>query len=70
LGALQISLIKPLLTANGVNLLAIGLEYTGVEEFIERKFFDGGVIIHKAAFYMLTLLQKYTLMKYKKATKI
>lgn len=42
LGALQISTIKPLLAANGVNLVAVGLEQLGVEEFIERKFFDGG----------------------------
>jgi len=42
LGALQISVIKPLLAANGVNLVAVGLEQLGVEEFIERKFFDGG----------------------------
>jgi len=42
LGALQISVIKPLLTANGVNLVAVGLEQLGAEEFIERKFFDGG----------------------------
>jgi len=34
--------IKPLLATNGVNLVAVGLEQLGVEEFIERKFFDGG----------------------------
>ena len=44
LGALQISIIKPLLAANGVNLVAVGLEQLGVEEFIERKFFDGGML--------------------------
>jgi len=41
LGAMQISLIKPLLEAHGVSLVVVGLEQVGVE-FIERKFFDRG----------------------------
>jgi len=52
LGALQISVIKPLLKANGVNLVAVGLEQLGAEEFIERKFFDGGKDMYS---YVLTL---------------
>lgn len=42
LGAMQISLIKPLLAAHGVDLVAVGFEELGVKEFIEKKFFDGG----------------------------
>ncbi|XP_065891016.1 prostamide/prostaglandin F synthase-like [Dysidea avara] len=30
---------------NGINLVAVGLEQLGVEEFIERKFFDGEIFI-------------------------
>ena len=41
---MQISQIKPQLTANGVNLIAVGLEKIGVEEFMEKKFFDGGMV--------------------------
>lgn len=29
--------------ANGVNMVAVGLEQLGAEEFIEGKFFEGGV---------------------------
>ena len=39
---MQISQIKPQLAAHGVNLVAVGLEQLGVEEFVEKKFFDGG----------------------------
>ena len=42
---MQISQIKSLLAANGVNLVAVGLEQLGVEEFIKKKFFDGGIAI-------------------------
>jgi len=31
-------MIKPQLAAHGVNLVAVGLEQLGVEEFLERKF--------------------------------
>ena len=44
LGAQQINMIKTLLTINGVNLVAVGFEHTGAEEFIKRKFFDGGLV--------------------------
>ena len=43
---MQISMIKPQLAAHGVNLVAVGLEQLGVEEFLERKFFDGGRLEH------------------------
>lgn len=40
---MQISQIKPLLAANGIDLVAVGLEQLGVEEFMKKKFFDGGI---------------------------
>ena len=43
---MQISLIKPQLAAHGVDLVAVGLEQLGVEEFLEKKFFDGGRLEH------------------------
>ena len=30
--------------ANGVNMVVIGLEQFGAEEFVELNFFDGGTI--------------------------
>ena len=60
LGALQISVIKPLLAANGIKLVAIGLEQTGAEEFIEKKFFDGGKLKYKThAYDIITNVEVY-----------
>lgn len=41
LGARKISVIKPQLDANNVNLVAIGPERLGVEEFLENQYFAG-----------------------------
>lgn len=31
--------------ANDVNMVAVGLEQLGAEEFVEAKFFEGGIIM-------------------------
>jgi len=72
---MQISLIKPLLEAHGVGLVAVGLEQVGVEEFIERKFFDGGIHLLQQCYKyptndILLLTQMYILMKSNSAIKI
>lgn len=46
---MKISQIKPQLAANGVNLVAVGLEKIGVKEFMEKKFFDGGTVDRNSA---------------------
>ena len=45
LGAVKLNLLRPALEANGVKMVAVGLEHLGAEEFVEQKFFDGGIII-------------------------
>ena len=32
--------------ANGVNMVAIGLEQLGAQEFVDGDFFDGGVCVY------------------------
>ena len=57
---MQVSQIKPQLTANGVNLVAIGLEQIGVEEFIKKKFFDGGRITATLNFQSVMYFLSFT----------
>lgn len=57
---MQVSQIKPQLTANGVNLVAIGLEQIGVEEFIKKKFFDGGRITAALNFHSVMYFLSFT----------
>lgn len=45
LGAVKLSLLRPALEANGVKMVAVGLEQLGAEEFVEQKFFDGDVFV-------------------------
>lgn len=45
LGAVKLSLLRPSLEANGVKMVAVGLEQLGAEEFVEQKFFDGDVYV-------------------------
>jgi len=40
--------LAPTLKENNIRLIGIGLEELGVEEFVNRKFFDGG----KQAFFL------------------
>jgi len=44
-GAAELSKIQPLLEANNVRLIGIGLEELGVHEFIAGKFFSGEIYI-------------------------
>ena len=39
---MKISLLRPTLDAHGVNMVAVGVEQLGAEEFVEREFFKGG----------------------------
>ena len=43
MGARKLSALRPTMDANGVNMVAIGLEQLGAQEFIDGNFFDGGV---------------------------
>lgn len=45
LGAVKISLIKPELASQGVELVGIGLEQLGAEEFVQREFLNGEVYV-------------------------
>jgi hypothetical protein len=38
----ELSLLSPRLSQENVRLVGIGLEELGVEEFVEKKFWDGG----------------------------
>ncbi len=42
-GARKLSALRPTMDANGVNMVAIGLEQLGAQEFVDGNFFDGGV---------------------------
>ncbi len=44
LGAIKLSFLQPTMRANGVNMVAVGMELTGAEEFMDAKFFDGGIM--------------------------
>ncbi len=39
---MKINLLRPTLAAHGVNLVAVGVEDLGAEEFVQGGFFDGG----------------------------
>lgn len=43
LGAIKLSLLRPTMDANNVNMVAVGLEQLGAEDFVAGKFFDGGM---------------------------
>lgn len=43
MGARKLSALRPTMDANGVNMVAIGLEQLGAQEFVDGDFFDGGV---------------------------
>ena len=45
MGARKLSALRPTMDANGVNMVAIGLEQLGAQEFIDGNFFDGGVCV-------------------------
>ena len=45
LAAQELSLLAPRLSQENVRLVGIGLEELGVEEFVEKKFWAGGMII-------------------------
>jgi hypothetical protein len=38
------SALQPIFQQNNVKLIGVGLEEVGVQEFIDGKFFDGGLI--------------------------
>ena len=42
LGAVKISLLRPTMDAHNINMVAVGVEQLGAEEFVERGFFKGG----------------------------
>ena len=46
LAAQELSLLAPRLSQENVRLVGIGLEELGVEEFVEKKFWAGGMIIY------------------------
>ena len=48
MGARKLSALKPTMDANGVNMVAIGLEQLGAQDFVNGNFFDGGVCVHNA----------------------
>lgn len=53
LGALKISAIKPTLDAHNINVVAVGLEQLGAEEFVAREFFKGGKVFADRCAYAL-----------------
>lgn len=44
LAAQELSLLGPRLSRENVRLVGIGLEELGVEEFVEKKFWAGGML--------------------------
>jgi len=58
-GAVELSKIQPLLEANNVRLIGIGLEELGVHEFIAGKFFKGEL-------YLDTKQEQYKALGFKK----
>ena len=46
LAAQELSLLAPRLSQENVRLVGIGLEELGVEEFVEKNFWAGGMIIY------------------------
>lgn len=48
MGARKLSTLKPTMDANGVNMVAIGLEQLGAQDFVNGNFFDGGMCMHNA----------------------
>ena len=40
------SLLWATMDANGINMVAVGLEQLGADQFVEAKFFDGGSLIN------------------------
>ena len=46
LAAREVSAIKPILDSNNINLVGVGLEELGVQEFIDGKYFEGGVYLY------------------------
>lgn len=57
LAAQELSLLAPRLSQENVRLVGIGLEELGVEEFVEKKFWAGGMII-----YLLIALMNETIL--------
>lgn len=45
LGAVKLSLLRPTLEANNINMVAIGLEDLGAREFLDGGFFSGEVYV-------------------------
>jgi len=45
LAAREVSAIKPILDSNNINLVGVGLEELGVQEFIDGKYFEGDLYI-------------------------
>ena len=46
LAAQELSLLSPRLSRENVRLIGIGLEELGVEEFVEKKFWVGGIVAY------------------------
>lgn len=44
LAAQDLSLLSPRLSRENIRLVGVGLEQLGVEEFVEKKFWAGGII--------------------------
>jgi len=45
LAAREVSAIKPIFDSNNINLVGVGLEELGVQEFIDGKYFEGDLYI-------------------------
>lgn len=45
MAAREVSAIKPILDSNNINLVGVGLEELGVQEFIDGKYFEGDLYI-------------------------
>ncbi len=55
LGARNLNALRPTMEANGVNLVVIGLEQFGAEEFVKLNFFEGGTFAHYIIFLVLCM---------------
>ena len=48
LAAQDLSLLSPRLSRENIRLVGVGLEQLGVEEFVEKKFWAGGISLYEA----------------------
>ena len=55
------SLLRATMDANGINMVAVGLEQLGADQFVEAKFFDGGscLTFRGEVFYCLLTVEVY-----------